>query len=117
MPIDTKCPVCDTVNEVYGNDLIRGDHTVKRCSMCGAFLDPDYVKKSLANDTIRKFLWIMDGIYQGSGIMANLVVSGIDKDKKLYMVQTRIEKIELLKETGQTEKIIFQDKGIDEKDG
>jgi len=107
MPIDVKCPECGSMNEVYGSDCI-GKYTAKRCVDCGAFLDPDYMKEELAKGKIKQFLWIGNDSYLGSGNLIEYVLSAIDKDKtKVYAIHTRVEKIERLKENGQTDKVIW----------
>lgn len=110
MPIDTKCPICKSMNEVYGSDCM-GNHTSKRCVDCGAFLDPDFMKEELAKGRIKQFIWIGNDQYLGSGNLMEYVLSAIDKNKdKVYAIHTRVEKIERLKANGQTEKIIYEAK-------
>lgn len=107
MPIDVKCRECGSMNEVYNSDCI-GKHIAKRCVDCGAFLDPGYMKEELAKGKIKQFLWIGNDSYLGSGNLIEYVLSAIDKDKtKVYAIHTRVEKIERLKENGQTDKVIW----------
>jgi len=107
MPIDVKCPECGSMNEVYGSDRM-GNHTAKRCVDCGAFLDSGFMKEELAKGKIKQWLWIGNDNYIGSGNLMEYVLSAVDEDKtKIYAIHTRVEKIERLKENGQTDKVIW----------